>query len=146
MSEAATNAADPASPERLQARIDALEEQVRSHPQRLSKWMRFLPFLMIGNLLLAGPAFIISGALAYFTFKQAGATERMQVAEAWPFLTFETGNYDLEGNRLISLNLANDGIYNHHQQYDRSIQDMVEGQRNYRGAQQHVYQDIIELS
>jgi hypothetical protein len=74
------------------------------------RWLKFLPFMMIGHLLITVPALVISIALAYATFVQADATRKIQQSETWPFVSYGTSNATPEGKHEISLNLTNDGV------------------------------------
>ena len=75
--------------------------------RRIARW---LPFAMVGHFIIGVPALLISLVVAYGTFVQAGATQRMQQAAAWPFVAYQTGNYTAEGQRLISLYFRNNGL------------------------------------
>jgi len=75
--------------------------------RRIARW---LPFAMLGHFVVGVPALLISLVVAYGTYIQAGATQRMQQAAAWPFLAYHTGNYTPDGQRLVNLSLANDGM------------------------------------
>ena len=71
--------------------------------------LRYLPFLALGNLMVAVPALLLSLTVAYFTFVQAAATERMQQAAVWPYVTYATSNLDEDGRASIALSLVNKG-------------------------------------
>lgn len=86
------------------------KDSERTRQDALDRVVRWLPVLAIGNLVVAVPAFLISIALVYFTFIQAEATDRMQEAETWPFVSYATSNYDAEGNPRIALGLTNNGV------------------------------------
>lgn len=75
--------------------------------RRLARW---LPFAMLGHVTIGVPALLISLVVAYGTYVQAGATQRMQEAAAWPFVAYSTGNYTPEGQRLINLSFTNNGL------------------------------------
>jgi hypothetical protein len=75
--------------------------------RRIAKW---LPFAMMGHFIVGVPALLISLVVAYGTFVQAGATQRMQEAAAWPFVAYRTGNYTADGQRLINLSFTNNGL------------------------------------
>ncbi len=75
--------------------------------RRLAKW---LPFAMAGHFIIGVPALLISLVVAYGTYVQAGATQRMQQAAAWPFVAYQTGNYTADGQRLINLSFVNNGL------------------------------------
>ncbi len=78
---------------------------------KLTRLIKFMPLLMIGNLLVGIPALLMSMAVAYATFVQADATQKMQQAEAWPFISYGTSNVADDGKtREISLGLANNGV------------------------------------
>lgn len=76
----------------------------------LARIARWLPLAMVGHFVIGVPALLISLVVAYGTFVQAGATQRMQQAAAWPFVAYGTGNYTAEGERLINLSFANNGL------------------------------------
>lgn len=76
-------------------------------PARL---LKYLPVLMIGNLLISIPTFVISMALAYATFVQAEATRKIQQSETWPYISYGTSNISDEGVDEISFKLGNDGV------------------------------------
>ena len=65
---------------------------------------------MLGHVTIGVPALLISLVVAYGTYVQAGATQRMQEAAAWPFVAYSTGNYTPEGQRLINLSFTNNGL------------------------------------
>lgn len=75
--------------------------------RRLTRW---LPFALAGHLVVGLPALLISLVVAYGTFVQARATQRMQQAAAWPFIAYDTSNYTAEGKHRISLVLTNNGV------------------------------------
>lgn len=75
--------------------------------RRIARW---LPFAMMGHFVVGVPALLISLVVAYGTYVQAGAAERMQQAAAWPFIAYATGNYTPEGERLINLGFTNNGL------------------------------------
>lgn len=78
--------------------------------QILRRVARWLPFAMAGHLIVGVPALLISLVVAYGTYVQAGATQRMQQAAAWPFVAYRTGNYTADGQRLINLSFTNNGL------------------------------------
>lgn len=86
---------------------DQNSEQAGQIPQRL---LKYLPFMMIGHLLITVPTFFISIALAYATFVQADATRKIQRSETWPYVSFSTSNSTPEGEPEISLSLRNNGV------------------------------------
>jgi hypothetical protein len=72
--------------------------------------LRWLPFAVAGHLLVGVPTLLISLVVAYGTYVQAGATQRMQQAAAWPFLAYGTSNYSAGGEHRINLTLQNNGV------------------------------------
>lgn len=78
--------------------------------------LRWLPLAMVGHLLIGLPTLIISLVVAYGTFVQAQATQRMQQAAAWPFVAYDTSNYATddkygdEGKHRINMTLTNNGV------------------------------------
>jgi hypothetical protein len=76
----------------------------------LAKIARWLPFAMAGHFIVGVPALLISLVVAYGTFVQAGATQKMQQAAAWPFVAYGTGNYTADGQRLVNLTFSNNGL------------------------------------
>lgn len=103
-------AAEPDRLQELDARLHRLEMQAPQRGSALDRTLRYLPLLALGNLFIAMPAVLISLAVAYFTFVQAEATEKMQIASVWPRLDYGTGNLDDEGRPLIKFTVANDGV------------------------------------
>lgn len=75
--------------------------------RRVARW---LPFALAGHLLVGVPTLLISLVVAYGTYVQARATQRMQQAAAWPFVAYGTSNYDAAGRHSIDLSLANNGV------------------------------------
>lgn len=75
--------------------------------RRIARW---LPFAMAGQFAVGVPALLISLVVAYGTYVQAGATQRMQEAASWPFVEYRTGNYTEEGERLVNLSFTNNGL------------------------------------
>lgn len=75
--------------------------------RRLARW---LPFAMAGHLVVGVPALLISLVVAWGTYVQARATQRMQQAAAWPFVAFDSSNHTPEGRRRISLSFSNEGV------------------------------------
>lgn len=65
---------------------------------------------MLGHLFVGVPALAISLIVAWGTFVQATATQRMQQASAWPFISYYTSNFDAQGRHRIELTLANNGV------------------------------------
>lgn len=76
----------------------------------LSRLLRYLPLLALGNLFIAAPALIISGAVAYFAFEQAEATKKMQAGSVWPNITYDTSNLSEAGEPRISFDVSNRGV------------------------------------
>lgn len=74
------------------------------------RWLKFLPAMMIGHVLITVPAFVISIALAYATFVQAEATRKIQQSETWPYVSYGTSNVSDDGKTEISFKLGNDGL------------------------------------
>ncbi|SOB80544.1 hypothetical protein SAMN06297144_1114 [Sphingomonas guangdongensis] len=95
---------DPTDPVPSGARPTLLDDAAT---RRILRW---LPFAMAGHLLVGVPALIISLVVAYATFVQAGATQRMQQAAAWPIVAARTTNYTTAGERVVALSLVNDGL------------------------------------
>lgn len=86
---------------------DDIPSQISPTAQR---WMKYLPLMMVGHLLVTIPTVVISIALAYATFVQADATRKIQRSETWPFVSYGTGNADTEGKPEITLSLTNNGV------------------------------------
>lgn len=76
-------------------------------PDRL---LRLLPWMAVGHLAVGAPTLLISLVVAYGTYIQAQATQRMQQAAAWPFVAYDTSNYTPEGKHRINLTLQNNGV------------------------------------
>lgn len=74
------------------------------------RWLKFLPAMMIGHVLITIPAFVISIALAYATFVQAEATRKIQQSESWPYVSYGTSDVTDEGVEEVSFMLGNDGV------------------------------------
>jgi len=74
------------------------------------RFLKYLPALMIGHMLVTVPTFVISLALAYATFVQADATRKIQQSESWPYISYGTSNISDEGVEEISFMLGNDGV------------------------------------
>jgi hypothetical protein len=72
--------------------------------------LRWLPFAVLGHLVVGVPTLAISLIVAYGTYVQAQATQRMQQAAAWPFVAYDTSNYTPEGAHRINLTLQNNGV------------------------------------
>ena len=75
-----------------------------------ARLLRFLPIIAVGNLLIGLPALLLSLTVAYFTFVQAEATEKIQVASVWPHVQYVTSNLDEEGAPILRLGLVNKGV------------------------------------
>ena len=65
---------------------------------------------MIDNIVVGVPTLIVSPIVAYGTYVQAQATRNVQYADAWPYVSCATSNYDADGKRRIALRLSNDGV------------------------------------
>lgn len=76
----------------------------------IERAIRYLPLIAISNFLIAVPAFALSIAVAYFTFIQADATTKMQIASVWPYVAFETSNRNDQDDPFILLSLTNKGV------------------------------------
>jgi hypothetical protein len=103
----------PDNPESdLEARLNRLERAAagRAGSRALDRLLRYVPLLAVGNLLVSGPAILISVGVAYFTFIQAEATRKMQIAGVWPHVTAGSGNRSPDGAALMSVSLANQGV------------------------------------
>ena len=74
------------------------------------RWLKFLPVMMIGHLLITIPTLVISIALAYATFVQADATRKIQRSETWPYVWYGTSDVSDEGAEEISFQIGNDGV------------------------------------
>ena len=86
---------------------DKLLQKAGAHPQR---WLKFLPAMMVGHMLVTIPTLVISLALAYATFVQADATRKMQMSDSWPYVSYGTSNVTPERETLISFSLTNEGV------------------------------------
>jgi hypothetical protein len=75
--------------------------------RRVARW---LPFALAGHLLVGVPTLLISLVVAYGTYVQAQATQRMQQAAAWPFVAYDTSNYTDDGRHRINFTLVNNGV------------------------------------
>lgn len=91
--------ADPPPPER--ALID---------DAAVARLLRWLPFAVLGHLLVGVPTLLISLVVAYGTFVQARATQHLQEAAAWPFIAYDSSNYSDEGEHRVNLVLTNNGV------------------------------------
>lgn len=102
----------------IEARLKRLEETLVEPVAQSTEWMaskadrllKFAPFLLFSHLLVGLPTLLISLVVAYGTFVQADATKKIQQAEAWPFLSYGTSNVGDDGEKIISLDLQNNGV------------------------------------
>lgn len=98
----------------LEQRLAGIERALEAKPggaeRALDRAARYLPLLALSNLFVSAPAFLISIGVAYFTFVQAEATEKMQVASVWPRVTYTTSNQTEDGTPRITLSLENKGV------------------------------------
>jgi hypothetical protein len=99
----------------VEARLKRLEEQVGSHPAapsaRVERALKYLPYMAIAHVLIGAPTLLLSLVLAYATFVQADATQKMQQGGALPFISYGTSNANREsGAAEITLDLANNGV------------------------------------
>jgi hypothetical protein len=76
----------------------------------LRRVVRWLPFAMAGHLVVGVPALLLSVVVAWGTYVQAGATERMQQAATWPFVASQVSNYSNAGEHIVSFDLVNNGM------------------------------------
>lgn len=88
-------------------RTDSKDVQLKKSVDRLLKYM---PLMAAGHFLVGIPALIVSLSVAYFSFVQAEATDKMQVASVWPRVAYETANRGAEGQDAVTLSLANKGV------------------------------------
>ena len=106
--------ADPSPDEdriaQLETRVAALSEGGDPQQPLVRRLLKLMPWLMVSHILIGAPALLISLVVAYGTFVQAEATQKMQQAAAWPFVSYGTSNVDGKGARVISLSLANNGV------------------------------------
>lgn len=72
--------------------------------------LRWLPLALAGHLLVGVPTLLISLVVAYGTFVQARATQKLQEAAAWPFIAYDTSNYADTGEHRVNLILTNNGV------------------------------------
>lgn len=94
----------------VEERLTRLERAATPRASALDRLLRFLPVIALGNLFLAAPAMLVSGAVAYFTFVQAEATEKMQVASVWPRVTYNNLNQrNADGDKIV-ISLSNKGV------------------------------------
>ena len=94
----------------VEERLARLEKAATPRQSALDRLLRFLPVIAIGNLFLAAPAMLVSIAVAYFTFVQAEATEKMQVASVWPRVSYNNANGGSGADGYITLALVNKGV------------------------------------
>lgn len=105
------DAVTPPSTATVEERLAQLEKNaVQPRKSALDRLLRFLPVIALGNLFLAAPAMLVSGAVAYFTFVQAEATEKMQVASVWPRVSYNNANGGSGAEGYIALSLINKGV------------------------------------
>ncbi len=99
---------DPAPEDRLAA----IEARLAAAPARPigDRLLRLLPWLTLGHLLIGFPTLAISLVVAWGTFVQAEATQKIQQASAWPFLSYTTGNYNERRERELYFELGNNGV------------------------------------
>ena len=95
-----SDAPEPPAPESRSPIDDALL-------RRVARW---LPFALAGHLVVGLPALLISLVVAYGTYVQARATQRMQQAATWPYVAYGTSNYTADGVHGITLGLTNNGV------------------------------------
>lgn len=86
------------------------EPQSKVPAPLLERLLKYLPTLMVGNLLVSVPTFVISLVLAYATYVQADATRKMQQSGAWPYVSYGTSDINDEGEDEVSFVLGNDGV------------------------------------
>ena len=84
-------------------------EPTKSAPN-LERVLKYLPTIMVSNLLVSIPTFVISLVLAYATYVQADATRKMQQSGAWPYVSYGTSDTTDDGISEISFQLGNDGV------------------------------------
>lgn len=78
--------------------------------KNVDRLLKYLPFMAIGHFLVGVPALIVSLSVAYFSFVQAEATDKMQVASVWPRVSYETSNLGENGQDTITMSLINKGV------------------------------------
>jgi hypothetical protein len=83
-------------PQQAEAKADSPRQGLRS--------------LLGVQILVALPTFVISLALAYFSFVQADASRKMQRTETWPYVSYGTDNSSPDVRDEISFSLSNDGV------------------------------------
>ncbi len=97
----------------IEARLAALERRATSRAASrplVDRAMRLFPAIALINLFVAVPAVLISVGVAYFTFVQADATQKMQIASSWPHIGYESSNLAEDGSSRITLSLSNKGV------------------------------------
>lgn len=100
----------PVRDDDLEERLARIERAQAHQPPALNRLLRYLPVLALANVFIAAPAMLLSGVLAYFTFVQAEATEKMQVASVWPRVTYNNFNQQNENGGKIAISLSNKGV------------------------------------
>ncbi len=99
----------------VEARLARLEERAGSETAvpsaKLERALKYLPYMAIAHVLIGAPTLLLSLVLAYATFVQADATQKMQQGGALPFISYGTSNANEEtGEAEITLDLANNGV------------------------------------
>ena len=99
----------------VEARLKRLEEQAGPQPAapsaKVERALKYLPYMAIAHVLIGAPTLLLSLVLAYATFVQADATQKMQQGGALPFISYGTSNADVQtGVPEITLDLANNGV------------------------------------
>lgn len=96
----------------LEERLALLEARAAegSPPAGIDRAFKFLPYLAIAHVAIGAPTLILTLLLAYATFVQADATRKMQQGGALPIIAYGTSNATDEGELMISLDLANNGV------------------------------------
>jgi hypothetical protein len=96
----------------VKARLERLEAAASagSPMAKLDRTIRFLPYLAFAHVLIGAPTLILTLLLAYATFMQADATRKMQEGGALPIIAYGTSNATDDGEPVISLDLANNGV------------------------------------
>lgn len=95
----------------IEDRLAALEGVAGARaPSAMDRIARYAPWYALSHLFVTAPAFLISVGVAYFTYVQARATERMQMASVWPRVAYGSSNVSADGKRRITLSLFNQGV------------------------------------
>ena len=99
----------------VEARLARLEQANDAKPAAsnpsLERARKYLPFMAVAHVLIGAPTLLLSLVLAYATFVQADATQKMQQGGALPFISYGTSNADVQtGAPEITLDLANNGV------------------------------------